>query len=114
MDIKMYLDNWCKKDPRMKRAQFLDMVTGGVSTCAPIKETVRDGIAMVGDAARHIDPITGGGIGNGGLAGMILGKVLADIRERGGSYAKQDPQPYEKGWRAGRAETPYRKTIAQA
>src|SRR5947199_2705675 len=62
MDLKMYLDAFCKKDPRMKRAQFLDMVTGGVSTCPPVKETVRDGIAMVGDAARHIDPITGGGI----------------------------------------------------
>src|SRR3990170_1503647 len=36
-DIKMYLDAWCKKDPRMKHAQFLDMVTGGVSTCPPIK-----------------------------------------------------------------------------
>ena len=112
-DIKMYLDNWCKKDPRMKRAQFLDMVTGGVSTCAPIKETVRDGIAMVGDAARHIDPITGGGIGNGCLAGMILGKVLADIRERGGSYSKQDLQPYEKGWRAELEETLYRNWMAK-
>jgi len=113
MDLKMYLDAFCKKDPRMKRAQFLDMVTGGVSTCPPVKETVRDGIAMVGDAARHIDPITGGGIGNGCLAGMILGKVLADIRERGGTYSKEDLQPYEKGWRAELEETLYRNWMAK-
>ena len=113
MDLKMYLDAFCKKDPRMKRAQFPDMVTGGVSTCPPVKETVRDGIAMVGDAARHIDPITGGGIGNGCLAGMILGKVLADIRERGGTYSKEDLQPYEKGWRAELEETLYRNWMAK-
>ena len=112
-DIKMYLDAWCKKDPRMKHAQFLDMVTGGVSTCPPIKETVRDGIAMVADAARHIDPITGGGIGNGCLAGMILGKVLGDIKERGGTYSKQDLQPYEVGWRAELEETLYRNWMAK-
>ncbi|HLE46198.1 MAG TPA: NAD(P)/FAD-dependent oxidoreductase [Thermoplasmata archaeon] len=112
-DIKMYLDAWCKKDPRMKHAQFLDMVTGGVSTCPPIKETVRDGIALVGDAARHIDPITGGGIGNGSLAGMILGKVLADIKERGGTYSKDDLQAYEKGWRAEFEETLYRNWMAK-
>ena len=113
MDLKMYLDAFCKKDPRMKRAQFLDMVTGGVSTCPPIKETVRDGIAMVGDAARHIDPITGGGIGNGCLAGMILGKVLSEIKERGGTYSKEDLQPYEKGWRAELEETLYRNWMAK-
>ena len=113
MDLKMYLDAFCKKDPRMKHAQFLDMVTGGVSTCPPIKESVRDGIAMVGDGARHIDPITGGGIGNGCLAGMILGKVLADIRERGGAYSKEDLQPYEKGWRAELEETLYRNWMAK-
>jgi len=113
MDLKMYLDAFCKKDPRMKHAQFLDMVTGGVSTCPPVKETVRDGIAMVGDAARHIDPITGGGIGNGCLAGMILGKVLGDIKERGGSYSKQDLQPYETGWRAEFEETLYRNWMAK-
>ena len=113
MDLKRYLDAFVKKDPRMKRAQCLDMVTGGVSTCPPVKETVRDGIALVGDAARHIDPITGGGIGNGCVAGMILGKVLADIKKRGGTYSKEDLQPYERGWREEFEETLYRNWMAK-
>ena len=113
MDLKRYLDAFVKKDPRMKRAQCLDMVTGGVSTCPPVKETVRDGIALVGDAARHIDPITGGGIGNGCVAGMILGKVLADIKKRGGTYSKEDLQPYERGWRQEFEETLYRNWMAK-
>ncbi len=113
MDLKRYLDAFVEKDPRMKKAQFLDMVTGGVSTCPPLKETVRDGVALVGDAARHIDPITGGGIGNGCLAGMILGKVLADIKERGGAYSKEDLQAYERGWREELEETLYRNWMAK-
>jgi len=113
MDLKRYLDAFVEKDPRMKKAQFLDMVTGGVSTCPPLKETVRDGVALVGDAARHIDPITGGGIGNGCLAGMILGNVLADIKERGGAYSKEDLQAYERGWREEFEETLYRNWMAK-
>lgn len=113
MDLKMYLDAFVKKDPRMRRAQFLDMVTGGVSTSAPLGKTVGDGVALVGDAARMIDPITGGGIGNGCAAGMILGKVLADIKAKGGSYSAEDLQPYEKGWRAELEETLYRNWMAK-
>ncbi len=112
-DIKGYLDRWMEKDPRMKHAQTLDMVTGGVSTCAPIPETVRDGIALVGDAARHIDPITGGGIGNGSLAGRILGESLAGIKQKGGTFSKQDLQVYEKGWRARLEESLYRNWMAK-
>ncbi len=112
-DIKGYLDRWIEKDPRMKHAQFLDMVTGGVSTCAPIPETVRDGIALVGDAARHIDPITGGGIGNGSVAGRILGESLAGIKQRGGTFSKQDLQVYEKAWRARLEESLYRNWMAK-
>ena len=81
-DIKGYLDRWIARDPRMEHAQPLDMVTGGVSTCAPIKKTVGNGIALVGDAARMIDPITGGGIGNGMTAGMFLGKILGECKEK--------------------------------
>jgi len=112
-EIKRLLDAFVEKDPRMKHAQYLDMVTGGVSTCAPIPETVRDGIALVGDAARHIDPITGGGIGNGSTTGMILGKTLADIKQKGGTFSKQDLQAYEKAWRARLEETLYRNWMAK-
>ena len=112
MDIKVYLDRWIAKDPRMRKAQFLDMVTGGVSTSPPPPETVRDGIAIVGDAARMIDPITGGGIGNGCRAGRILGEVLATCAETG-DYSKAALQPYEKGWRAELEEPLWRNWMAK-
>ncbi len=112
MDIKVYLDRWIAKDPRMRKAQFLDMVTGGVSTSPPPPETVRDGIAIVGDAARMIDPITGGGIGNGCRAGRILGEVLARCAETG-DYSKAALTPYERGWRAELEEQLWRNWMAK-
>ena len=111
-DIKGFLDRWIAQDPRMKHAQPLDMVTGGVSTCAPIKKTVGNGIALVGDAARMIDPITGGGIGNGMTAGMMLGKVLGECNEKG-DFGEAALQPYEKAWRAKMEENLYRNWLAK-
>ncbi len=112
VDIKGYLDRWIAQDPRMAHAQPLDMVTGGVSTAPPIKKSVGNGIALVGDAARMIDPITGGGIGNGMLAGMILGKVLAKCNETG-DFSEAALMEYEKGWRAKLEENLYRNWLAK-
>src|SRR3989441_10074638 len=83
----------------MAHAQPLDMVTGGVSTAPPIKKSVGNGMALVGDAARMIDPITGGGIGNGMLAGMLLGKVLAKCNQTG-DFGEAALMEDERGWRA--------------
>ena len=111
-DIKMYLDRWIAKDARFRRAQCLDMVTGGVSTSPPLPETVRDGITIVGDAARMIDPITGGGIGNGCRAGRILGEVLGTCAQTG-DFSKDALQAYEKGWRTILEEQLWRNWVAK-
>src|SRR3989442_1457523 len=111
-DIKDYLDRWIEQDPRMAHAQPLDMVTGGVSTAPPIKKSVGNGMALVGDAARMIDPITGGGIGNGMLAGMMLGKVLSKCNGTG-DFGEAALMEYEKGWRAKLEENLYRNWLAK-
>src|SRR2546425_188885 len=112
VDIKGYLDRWIERDPRMAHAQPLDMVTGGVSTAPPIKKSVGNGMALVGDAARMIDPITGGGIGNGMLAGMMLGKVLSKCNETG-DFGEAALMEYERGWRAKLEENLYRNWLAK-
>ena len=111
-DTKGFLDRWIAQDPRMARAQPLDMVTGGVSTAAPLPKTVGNGIALVGDAARMIDPITGGGIGNGMTAGMICGQILSVCREKG-DFSGEALQAYEKGWRAKLENNLYRNWLAK-
>src|SRR3990172_5371830 len=111
-DIKMYLDRWIAADARFRRAQFLDMVTGGVSTSPPLPETVGNGIAIVGDAARMIDPITGRGIRNGCRAGRILGEVLGTCAQTG-DFSKEALQAYEKGWRKVLEEQLWRNWVAK-
>ncbi len=85
---------------KFPEGKILEVVVGGVAICGPIKETVRDGLMLVGDAARQSDPLTGGGIINAMEAGVIAGEVAADAIESGDTSAK-GLQPYEKRWREG-------------
>jgi len=112
MDIKAYLDKWIANDPRMKHAQCLDMVTGGVSTSPPLEKTIGNGIAVVGDAARMIDPITGGGIGNGCRAGRMLGEILGECNEKN-DFSEKALMKYETVWRAELEEQLYRNYMAK-
>jgi len=97
-DVKKYLDKFIENDPRLKKGKALEMVSGAVSICAPIDKTVGDGVLLVGDAARQIDPITGGGISNSCKAGKVAGEVIAKAaKER--NFSERSLERYEKGWR---------------
>ena len=97
-DPKYYLDKFIAEDPRFKDGQILEIVGGMVSTIPGLDETVADNIMLVGDAARIIDPITGGGIAHACRSGMYAGKVAADCLKKGDFSAKA-LQAYEKMWR---------------
>ena len=111
-DAKTYLDRWIDKHPGYAKGKKIDMVGGGVSISAPLKQTVADGFMIVGDAARMIDPLTGGGIANGCIAGKICGTVAAQA-VAAGDTSKEFLQRYEKGWRARLEEKLYRNWLAK-
>jgi digeranylgeranylglycerophospholipid reductase len=111
-DARTYLDRWIEKHPGYAKGKRIDMVGGGVSISPPLKQTVGDGIMLVGDAARMIDPLTGGGIANGCIAGKICGTVAAEA-VHAGDVSKQFFQKYEKGWRARLEEKLYRNWLAK-
>ena len=97
-DVKKYLDKYIQNDPRLKKGRPLELVSGAVSICAPIDKAIGSGILLVGDSARQIDPITGGGISNSCKAAKVAGEVLARAtRER--DFSERSLQRYEKGWR---------------
>ncbi len=97
-DVKKHLDKFIEGDPRLRKGRPLELVSGAVSICAPIDKTVGNGVLLVGDAARQIDPITGGGISNSCKAGKVAGEVLAKAtKER--NFSEQSLRRYEKGWR---------------
>lgn len=111
-DPKRYLDRFIEKDTRIRRGKPLDSVAGGVSTSPPLEQTVAPGIILVGDAARQIDPITGGGVANACRAGRIAGEVLGEAAQKG-DFSLDQLMKYEKGWRAIMENNLYRNWLAK-
>ena len=110
--IKSYLDKWIANNPNYSMGQPVDMISGGVSVSPPLDETTADGVLLVGDAARMIDPITGGGIANGCIAGKEAG-VVAALAVEGGDTSKAFLQQYEQRWRKKLEKALFRNWIAK-
>jgi digeranylgeranylglycerophospholipid reductase len=111
-DPKYYLDKFIEKDERLRKGQILEIVAGGVSTCPGMEDTTADNLVIVGDAARIIDPITGGGIAHACLTGMYAGKVLVECAKRN-DFSKNALKPYEKTWRDRMEDKLYRNWMAK-
>ncbi len=92
------LDRWIAGRPELSNGQPLDMVAGGVSTNKPLPEMVASGLMMVGDAARLINPLTGGGIAHACISGKLAGETAAESI-RSGDGSKEFLQKYERAWR---------------
>jgi digeranylgeranylglycerophospholipid reductase len=95
---KASLDRWIAAKPEFSKGQALDMVAGGISKNKPLPAMVSSGFMMVGDAARLIDPLTGGGIVNACISGKLAGETAAESIE-GGNNGKEFLQKYERAWR---------------
>ena len=111
-EAKDYLDAFIEKDERFKNADILETVSGGVSVSAPLDSVTADGIMLVGDAARMIDPLTGGGISNGVIAGSVCGRVAAEAAAAH-NVSRKFLQKYEEGWRDLLEEKLYRDYMAK-
>ncbi|MCW3141635.1 MAG: NAD(P)/FAD-dependent oxidoreductase [Methanophagales archaeon] len=71
---------------------------GAVPLSGPVYETVANGLILVGDAARHVNPITGGGILEAMQGGEIAGDVIAKAVHENNT-SKRRLKEYEKRWR---------------
>jgi len=97
-DPKAYLDRYIAKHPGLAKGQPLEAVAGAVSICAPIDGTSIDNLILVGDAARTIDPITGGGISTSCITGRMAGEVVAKGVKQN-DLSMNVLQEYETRWR---------------
>lgn len=111
-DPKYYLDKFIAEDPRLNKGEVLEIVGGMVSTCPGLDETVADNLVLVGDAARIIDPITGGGICHACRTGMYAGKVLTECAKKN-DFSKEALKPYDKMWRDRMEDKLYRNFMAK-
>jgi digeranylgeranylglycerophospholipid reductase len=93
---KDYLDRFVAKN--FPDGKMIEAIVGGVPVCRPLECTVADGLMVVGDAARVVDPITGGGIGNALFTGRLAGQVASDCIAAG-DCSKGALMAYDTGWR---------------
>jgi len=94
---KALLDQFIDNHPGLKKGSPIRMLTGAVSVAKPV-ETVKDNLLLVGDAARHADSITGGGLTTSLEGGKIAGEVIGDAVEQQ-TFDKEFLKSYEKRWK---------------
>lgn len=93
-----YLRDFVARMPSLSKGKVVEVNVGGVPICSPIKKTVKDNLLIVGDAARQVNALTGGGIDSAMRAGNIAGEVAAKAVKKGDTSEKTLNE-YDKRWR---------------
>ncbi|HEY6907092.1 MAG TPA: NAD(P)/FAD-dependent oxidoreductase [Ignavibacteriaceae bacterium] len=63
-------------------APVLTTIAGGVPCSTTLSKISAPGILLTGDAARQVNPLSGGGIASGMIGGSIAGKIAAEAVKR--------------------------------
>ena len=94
---KKLLDKFIANDPRFKNSEPIRFLAGATPVALPV-ETVRDNLLLIGDAARHVDPITGGGVTCCLQGGKIAGETIGMAVEKQ-QFDQETLSAYETGWK---------------
>ncbi len=82
---------------KFPNGQIIARIFGAVPLSGPVYRTVTNGLLMVGDAARHVNPFSGGGILEAIQGGLIAGDVIAKaVREK--DCTARRLREYERRW----------------
>ena len=93
-EAKKLLDKFIDSHPELKKGDPLRFLAGAVPVARPI-ESVRDNLLLIGDAARQVDAITGGGLMTSIEAGKVAGETIAKaVKEQ--RFDKEMLLPYEE------------------
>ncbi len=93
---KEYLDDFVERN--FPDGRIVELVAGAVPVKGEIETAVADNVMIVGDAARHADPITGGGIANAMKAGYYAGIVAFEAVKKK-DYSSRFLRRYDKLWK---------------
>ncbi len=96
-----YLDHFLKNSffkERFKNCRIIEIQGGGVPLAAPLKTQYADNLILVGDAARHVNSITGGGIHTALGSGKIAGEFLAALIKSGKPATAENLKGYHDNW----------------
>ncbi len=100
-DARWHLDHFMKRSflhERFADARILEIQGGGVPLAAPLRRQYADNLILVGDAARHVNPITGGGIHTALSGGVIAGDFLVDLLGSGRPPSSKNLKEYQDRW----------------
>jgi digeranylgeranylglycerophospholipid reductase len=84
---------------RFPQGTICASTVGGVIVAATVRRPVADGVLLVGDAAHHVNPLSGGGIVTAMKAGRIAGRVAAHAVRDGDTSAAR-LERYAAEWMA--------------
>ncbi len=101
-----YLNRFIADQRTLAQGYPVSLIVGGVPVALTPGQIVSDGLMLVGDAARQVDPLTGGGITSGMSAGRIAAEVASEAIAAGNTSAAF-LRRYEARW----AETLGRKMV---
>ena len=93
-----YLTRFIEAHPFLAQGYPATLVAGNVPVALPPVRLVTDGLMLVGDAARQVDPLTGGGIVNAMAAGKLAAEVAVEAIAAGDTSAGFLGR-YEEAWR---------------
>jgi len=93
-----YLQRFVNSKEYLRGGSIVSIVVGGVPVVGPIQRSVAGGVLLVGDAARHVDPLTGGGIYNAMVCGRIAGRVVSEAK-LAGDFSEGFLMKYEDQWK---------------
>lgn len=100
-NAQWHLDHFIKNSflkERFRDCRILEIQGGGVPLAAPLKTQYADNLLLVGDAARHVNPITGGGIHTALSGGVIAGSFLAELLRAGKRPSKNNLKACQERW----------------
>lgn len=83
---------------RFKNAKLLEVQGGGVPLASPLKKQFAQNMILVGDAARHVNPITGGGIHTALSGGSVAAEFLIKHLPSGNKHSEEILTEYQDMW----------------
>ena len=98
------LTRFVETHPSLARGSMVTFIAGGVPVALPPVPLVADGCLLVGDAARQVDPLTGGGIASGMSAGRLAAQVVAEAIHAGDT-SSASLRRYQTQWAEGIGRT---------
>lgn len=100
-NAQWYLDQFMQESffkERFADARILEIQGGGVPLASPLKVQYAQNMILVGDAARHVNPITGGGIHTALSGGFIAGRFLTQLIQEGRPATAEALAGYQELW----------------